>query len=265
MNFQAVSVGQKLIESGVGEGGYLDALGTPSALLLMQIRFVDRAIGSFLDELKKKGQLASTLVIITAKHGQSPVDSARYTRITSTGPVTTSPSRIIDACLPDSESNAGNQIGPTEDDVSLLWLKRGCSTETEVMSLETTSPANHNIAGIGQIFWGSALTQLFNAPGLPPRDPRTPDIIVTPDVGVTYSKSTSKQAEHGGFAHDDINVMLLLSGPWVSPKTFTAPVQTAQIGPTVLKVLGLNPDSLQAVRVEGTQVLPGFRRQEGEE
>jgi len=82
---------------------------------------------------------------------------------------------------------------------------------------------------------------------------------------VTYSKSTSKQAEHGGFAHDDINVMLLLSGPWVSPKTFTAPVQTAQIGPTVLKVLGLNPDSLQAVRVEGTQVLPGFRRQEGEE
>jgi len=265
MNFQAVSVGQKLIESGVGEGGYLDALGTPSALLLMQIRFVDRAIGSFLDELKKKGQLASTLVIITAKHGQSPVDSARYTRITSTGPVTTSPSRIIDACLPDSESNAGNQIGPTEDDVSLLWLKRGCSTETEVMSLETTSPANHNIAGIGQIFWGSALTQLFNAPGLPPRDPRTPDIIVTPDVGVTYSKSTSKQAEHGGFAHDDVNVMLLLSGPWVSPKTFTAPVQTAQIGPTVLKVLGLNPDSLQAVRVEGTQVLPGFRRQEGEE
>jgi hypothetical protein len=30
MNFQAVSVGQKLIESGVGTGGYLDASGTPS-------------------------------------------------------------------------------------------------------------------------------------------------------------------------------------------------------------------------------------------
>src|SRR5262249_15486559 len=28
MNFQAVSVGQKLIESGVGSGGYLDATGT---------------------------------------------------------------------------------------------------------------------------------------------------------------------------------------------------------------------------------------------
>jgi hypothetical protein len=262
MNFQAVSVGQKLIESGVGSGGYLDATGTPSALLLAQIRFVDNAVGSFVAELKKQGQLGSTLVIITAKHGQSPVDSARYTRITSTGPLTTAPSQIIDHCLPDSESNAGNQIGPTEDDVSLLWLKPSCSAETEVMALEMQSPASHNIAGIGQIFWGSALTQMFNAPGLPPRDPRTPDIIVTPDVGVTYSKSKKKQAEHGGFAHDDTNVMLLLSNPAFSPQTFTAPVQTAQVAPTLLKALGLNPQSLQAVRIEGTQVLPGLPQHE---
>ncbi len=265
MNFQAVSVGQKLIEPGVGGGGYLDATGTPSPLLLAQIRFVDNAIGSFVAELKKQGHLDSTLVIITAKHGQSPVDSARYTRITSTGPVTTSPSKMIDSCLPDSESNAGNQIGPTEDDVSLLWLKRGCSAETEVMTLETHSPASHNIAGIGQIFWGSALTQMFNAPGLPPKDPRTPDIIVAPDVGVTYSKSTAKQAEHGGFAHDDTNVMLLLSNPSLSPQTFTGPVQTAQVAPTLLRALGLNPGSLQAVRIEGAQVLPGFARHEDED
>jgi hypothetical protein len=258
MNFQAVSVGQKLIEAGVGSGGYLDATGTPSQLLLAQIRYVDNAIGSFIAELRSKGHLDSTLVIITAKHGQSPVDSPRYTRITSTGPVTTSPSQIIDSCLPDSESNAGNQIGPTEDDVSLLWLKRGCSADTQVAALETDSPANHNIAGIGQIFWGSALTQMFNAPGLPPKDPRTPDIIVAPNVGVTYSKSTKKQAEHGGFAHDDTNVMLLLYNPSFSPRTFSAPVQTAQVAPTLLKALGLDPGKLRAVQMEGTQVLPGL-------
>ena len=264
MNFQAVSVGQKLIEPAVGSGGYLDATGTPSALLLAQIRFVDAAIGSFMEELKKKGHLDSTLVIVTAKHGQSPVDSPRYTGISATGAVTTSPSRIIDDCLPDSESNAGNQIGPTEDDISLLWLRRACSAESEVMALETHSPASHNVAGIGQIFWGSALTQMFNAPGLSPKDPRTPDIIVVPNVGVTYSKSTAKQAEHGGFAHDDTNVMLLLSNPAFSPKTFTSPVQTAQVAPTLLNALGLDPQSLQAVRLEGTEVLPGFSRQEGE-
>ena len=44
-------------------------------------------------------------------------------------------------------------------------------------------------------------------------DPRTPDIIVLPNVGVVYTGSTKKQAEHGGFAHDDTNVMLLVSNP----------------------------------------------------
>ena len=51
----------------------------------------------------------------------------------------------------------------------------------------------------------------------PTVDPRTPDIIVTPNVGVTYTGSTKKLAEHGGFAHDDTNVILLLSNSCVHP------------------------------------------------
>jgi hypothetical protein len=258
MNFQAVSVGQKLIEPGVGSGGYLDAVGTPSALLLGEIQFVDQAIGKFVAAIHTQGLAGSTLIIISAKHGQSPVDSARYTRISSTGAVTTSPSRIVDGCLPDGESNAGGQIGPTEDDVSLLWLKSGCTAASQVALLESTSPASNNIAGIGQIFWGRSLSQNFNAPGLAPKDPRTPDIIVTPNVGVTYSKSTAKQAEHGGFAHDDVNVMLLVSNPHLDAKTVTSPVETMQVGPTILKALGLPPSSLDGVRLEGTAVLPGL-------
>jgi len=263
MNFQAVSVGQKLIEPGVGSGGYLDATGTPSPLLKQEIEFVDGAIGRFVAELRREGRADSTLLIITAKHGQSPVDSARYTRITSAGPLTTSPARLLDACLPDSESNAGNQIGPTEDDVSLLWLTSGCSVADAVTTLETQSPAAANIAGIGQIFWGAGIAQLFNAPGLPPGgDSRTPDIIVTPNVGVTYSKSTAKQAEHGGFAHDDTSVMLLLSNPRFAPRTVTTPVTTAQVAPTILSALGLSPASLQGVQREGTQALPGLPRED---
>jgi hypothetical protein len=259
MNFQVVSVGQKLIEANVGSGGYLDAIGTPSPLLLKEIEFVDTAIGEWVKELKKEGLFESTLIIITAKHGQSPIDSQRYVRITSTGPLTTSPNRLIDAdgCLPPSEANSGGQIGPTEDDISLLWLKSTCSAATEVQTLETQSPTSANIAGIGQIFWGPALEQMFNKPGIPPNgDPRTPDIIVTPNIGVTYSKSTAKQAEHGGFGHDDTNVIMLVSNPNIERKTITTPVETAQVAPTILKALGLDPKSLQAVRLEGTQVLP---------
>jgi hypothetical protein len=261
MNFQAVSVGQKLIEKNVGSGGYSDATGTPSEFLVQEIQFVDAAIGDWIAELHKQGLSDSTLVIITAKHGQSPIDSQRYVRLTAAGagPVTMAPSMIIDSCLPASESNAGNQLGPTEDDVSLLWLKTSCTTATEVATLESTSPAANNIAGIGEIFWGESLQQLFNKPGIPPDgDPRTPDILITPNIGVTYSGSTSKQAEHGGFSHDDTNVMILVSNPSLARNTITTPVQTSQVAPTILKALGLNPSDLQAVQLQGTPVLPGL-------
>jgi arylsulfatase A-like enzyme len=100
---------------------------------------------------------------------------------------------------------------------------------------------------------------MFNLPGLPPDgDPRTPDIIVTPNVGVTYSGSSKKLAEHGGFAHDDTNVMMLFSNPSMSPSTVYSPVETTQIAPTILAALGLDPDKLVSVQIENTQVLPGL-------
>jgi len=40
------------------------------------------------------------------------------------------------------------------------------------------------------------------------------------------------------------------------PHTIAAPVGTTQIAPTILHLLGLRPDALQAVRIEGTEVLP---------
>src|SRR5438477_5786884 len=89
-------------------------------------------------------------------------------------------------------------------------------------------------AGIGQIFYGPSLTTMFNAPGLPPNgDPRTPDIIVQPNVGAVYSGSSKKQAEHGGFAHDDTNVILLVSKPGFEAGTVTSFVETTQVAPTI--------------------------------
>jgi hypothetical protein len=175
--------------------------------------------------------------------------------------VTTSPATILANCLPFSESPSNpNGIGPTEDDVSLLWLNNNsCSTAQAVMMLRSQSPASANIAGIGQIFSGPGITQMFNAPGLPPKgDPRTPYILVTPNIGVTYSGSTKKLAEHGGFAHDDTNVMMLLSHPHLRSATVTSPVETMQVAPTILQALGLNPNALQSVQMEGTAVLPGI-------
>ena len=265
MNFQTVSVGQKLIEGSVGlTGGYGDSIGTPTAPLLNEIEFTDTAIGNMVASLKSNGIYESTLIVITAKHGQSPVDSARYLGISnSTGdPITTSPSTILDGfgCLPSTESpSTTGGIGPTEDDVSLVWLNSSCTTADAVSKLRSASPTTNNVAGIGEIFSGPILRTYFNAPGLPPNgDPRTPDILTTPDIGVTYSGSTKKLAEHGGFSHDDTNVMMLLSNPSFQPKTVTGPVETMQVAPTILEALGLDPNALETSTIEGTQVLPGL-------
>jgi hypothetical protein len=265
MNFQAVSVGQKLIEKSLSPkviGGYLDSQGTPSDSLLAEIEFVDSSIGKMVAELKHNGLLDSTLIVISAKHGQSPIDATRYLGISTVAgdPITTSPAGIADAagCLPTSESPSNpTGLGPTEDDVSLLWLDSKCTAESVVSMLEAQSPATNNIAGIGEIFWGQGITQLFNAPGLGPTlDPRTPDILVTPHIGVTYSGSSKKQAEHGGFAHDDTNVILFLSHAGLRAATVTTPVTTMEIAPTILRALGLDPEALESVQQEGTATLP---------
>ncbi len=255
MNFQAVSVGQKLIESGFPNGGYLDAAGTPGPSLLSEMKFVDDSIGEMIYELRDQGLDRDTLIIITAKHGQSPIDPNLYFSIPGkVNPSYMSPATLLENMLPYSESPANTSgLGPTEDDVSLLWLKPGAGVSAAVATLES----NRKTAGIGQIYYGASLALNYNWPGLPPYgDPRTPDILVTPNVGVTYTGSASKLAEHGGFAHDDTNVMLLLANPGFQPRTVYTEVGTLQIAPTILTALGLDPRKLDGVRLEGASALP---------
>jgi hypothetical protein len=115
-------------------------------------------------------------------------------------------------------------------------------------------------AGVGEIYAGPALTQMFNAPGLPPNgDPRTPDIIVTPNIGVVYTGGSKKLSQHGGFAHGDTNVMLLLSNPSFHPKTVTSPVETMRIASSILAALGLDPNQVMGVQLEHSQVLPAVQ------
>ncbi|HTW31781.1 MAG TPA: hypothetical protein VMD76_08890 [Candidatus Sulfotelmatobacter sp.] len=97
-------------------------------------------------------------------------------------------------------------IGATEDDVSVLWLKKGVSVSKAVNLLEQNATA----IGMGEIYYGGALALNYNVGGWNPgEDSRTPDIIVTPNVGVTYSGSTSMIGDHGGFAHEDTNVTMV--------------------------------------------------------
>ncbi len=251
MDYQSVSVGQKLIEPGVGTGGYLNAAGAPKPLLLSEIEYVDATIGDMIHALKDAGIYDETVIIVTAKHGQSPIDPALYKRNGTYTPAT-----LVENDLPYSESPANpNGIGPTEDDISLLWLADSGTTLSDVAILEKNAAE----IGLGQIYYGPTVALNYNKPGTGPgEDPRTPDIIVTPNVGVTYSNSKAKHAEHGGFAHDDTNVVLLVSNPDIVKRTVSIPTATAQVAPTILELLGLPADKLDAVRLEGTTALPSI-------
>ena len=266
MNFQAVSVGQKLIQGGTLKGGYTDAAGDPTVPMLGEIQFVDSAIGQMVTALKNQHLLDSTAIIITAKHGQSPIDTNRFFPIPgSSGTNGTPPSGIVASLLPAVYSDPTNGLGLAEDDISQIWLANADETVKAVNELESNGTA----VGLGQIYYGASINTLFNPPGVPDNpgpccklreggDPRTPDIVVIPNVGVVYTGSTKKQAEHGGYAWDDTNVMLLVSNPGLESTTIHSFVETTQVAPTILQLLGLDPSDLDAVKSEGTPVLPGL-------
>ena len=257
MNFQAVSVGQKLVEKSINvTGGYLDAAGTPSTALVGEIQFVDAAIGKMVSELKHRGLYQDTAIIITAKHGQSPIDPNRVLRIPADNANDEPPSMVLS---PTGNVGTGYPVlQALEDDISLLWL----ADNSEAATLNAVAQLQANAAKIGadggEFFYGRNLDLMFSDPRTP-EGSRTPDIIVAPNVGVVYTGGTKKVAEHGGFAHDDTTVIMLVSHPEISHAVIHSPVETAQVAPTILALLGLDPDSLIAVQKEGTQVLPGIQ------
>jgi phospholipase C len=224
MNFQEVSVGQKLPGN-----GYTDANGTPSSGLSGALDHTDQAIGKMVAELKKNNLFNSTLIIVTAKHGQSPIDPAKL--------------KFVDKSLITDGVPADQIAQLTTDDIGLIWLTDHSNTDSVAAAIEN----NKDKANIKQII----VNPVVNS--------RTPDIIVVPNEGVIYTKPGKKIAEHGGFNADDTNVALLLSNPAVN-NALVQPdaVQTTQVAPTILMALGMDPNALQAVKMEHTQMLPGL-------
>jgi len=243
MNFQSVSVGQKLAKAGDADykdptltGGYLNSNAAPGTALTLQFQFVDAALGKFRSELAKQGLDQSTLIIVSAKHGQSPIDVTD--RVTmSDAPFQQTP----------GYGTHGFEIC---DDEGLIWLEPDLE-KSSYKAAEAYLKANAAELHISQLLDRTSLTQLY---GDPFQNSRIPDFIAVTDHGVICTGGT-KLAEHGGFSDDDRNVALLVSAPDIKPEIVEAQTLTTQIAPTILYALGLNPSLLIGVQKEGTQVL----------
>lgn len=271
MNFQAVSVGQKLVTDNYDNscvtdtdpsinhqaGGYVAGSGTPSVVLAYGLQKTDAALASMIAALKNQGIYDSTLFIVTAKHGQSPINPAKVNK----------PGHFADlvAALPDGSTNPAAiavvnafncPTGPcgaiSDDDVALIWLQgQNISNQAVADYLNVNAVPLF----IDEVMGGAELMLKFNDPAT---DSRTPDVIVEPTYGTTYTTSTAKNSEHGGFSYGDTNVGLIVSNPAFKSAVLKTPVATSQVAPSILHALGVSPNALKSVQIEKTEVLPAL-------
>jgi arylsulfatase A-like enzyme len=270
MNFQAVSVGQKIQKDNSDggcaadtdpaingqQGGYVNGRGDPSVVLAYGLKKTDDALWEIINALKKAGIYDSTLIIVTAKHGQSPINLAKLTKpghfadlvCTVSDCTTNEAAKII--------TDAGNNCpeGPCgfvqDDDIALIWLPDQSKTTLVADYLNSNAKALF----IDEVMSGAELKLKFRDPL---HDSRTPDIIVQPVYGTVYTgASKNKVAEHGGFSFGDTNVGLIVSNRALDPRVVKTPVLTSQVAATILKSLGIEPTELQSVKKEGISVLP---------
>jgi hypothetical protein len=276
MNFQAVSVGQKLeMDNKVSSpslacptdtdptiagqpGGYTGGSGTPTAVLTYGLKFVvDDSLQSMIDGLRAAGIYDSTLFIVTAKHGQSPINPVKTNKpghfadlvaaVAVATNTTTDPGVVAIA----SANNCST--GPCgfvqDDDIALIWLE----DQTQIAAVAAYLNTNAKALFIDEVLAGPELQLKFNDPLV---DPAPPDIIVQPIYGTIYTGSQFKNAEHGGMSFADTNVGLIVSNPGIESQTVKSPVATSQVAASILEALGIDSSKLQAVRSEGTKVLP---------
>jgi hypothetical protein len=286
MNFQTVSTAEKLKSSPaalIGPnaqgnytegpsllGGYVTENGVqvPGPLLQSALDYVNDSLQRMADAIQAAGETNSTAIILTAKHGQSPLNNSQLQRIDD-GPII---SGVNAAWAKEHPSNPTLVVQEADDDGLLWWLSDRSRQATEFVKnyLWTHSAPAVNYAGqtvtvqhsgLNQVFAGQESARFF---GVANSDPHHPDVFGIAQVGTIYTTG-SKIAEHGGDNPGDRDVPLVVYAPGnVSHGQSDQWVENTQVAPTILKLLGLDPNQLQAVREEGTQVLPRIETRVGD-
>jgi hypothetical protein len=142
-----------------------------------------------------------------------------------------------------------------------LWLSdRSQAAADFARKFLLTHPATGNtIAGATRTLQASGLTKVYAGTGAAKlfgsSDPGRPDLFGFVQHGVVYTGKKAKIAEHGGNDPQDRNVPLVVSVPGGHGATDNRKVETTQIAPTILRLLGLDPKELKAVRIEHTRAL----------
>ncbi|HEX4705642.1 MAG TPA: alkaline phosphatase family protein [Pseudonocardiaceae bacterium] len=267
MNFQTVSTAEKLPTSEGMTGGYLADGVTPGPLLASSLDYINQQVSAFVAELRRDHLDRSTAIILSAKHGQSPTQPAALTRIPD-GPLVDG----LNAAWTAAHPGAGPLVAHTvDDDAIIMWLNDHSAAATSFAKSYLLAqngigndingnPKPYTTGGLKVLYAGADAARFF---GVRPGDARVPDLYGVVQHGVVYTGGHGKIAEHGGADAQDRNVPLVITSASAvdrddSGRVIDRPVHTIQIAPTILRLLGLDPDALQAVRIQHTAVLPGL-------
>ena len=276
MNFQSVSTAQKLNfshyahDGGVkGLGGYTNAGTIAGPVVAGALDFIDTQLRRIVAAINPK----DTLIIVSAKHGQSPVDRAKL-RLIDDGEVTGALNAAWATAHPATTSPLVSFS--ISDDAMLLWLSDRSETATDfakafLWNYQPLKVGGSNAAGTFVDYSGtvshSGLARILAGEdaadfiGVRKSDDRVPDLIGITTIGTVYSSPVKikKISEHGGDARQDRHVPIIVWGAGVHSVRIDERVETTQIAPTVLEALGLPARELKAVRLEHTESLPGIR------
>ena len=262
MNFQTVSTAEKLPMSDSLAGGYLPGTTTPGPLLRRALGYINDQLRAMDSEIHAQGLSDSTAIVVSAKHGQSPQDPNQLTRIDDSTII----NGVNAAWAATHPGAAPLVVAGTDDDAIMWWLseqsreaarfvKRYLWTHTATGNTITGASRTLAHSGLAKLYTGNAAARFF---GVPASDPRHPNVWGVVQVGVVYTGGKGKIAEHGGSNPADRSVPLVVYAPGsVAPGVFGSFVETTQIAPTIIRLLGLDPRALQAVQRQGTAVLPG--------
>lgn len=190
-------------------------------MLSAALDYIDAKVGALQAAIQAAGLADSTVIVLSAKHGQSPQDPAALTRIDDT-PIIAALNAAWAAKHPDrSMPLVAFNIA---DDGVLMWLhdrsaKAAAFAKDFLLAYSGTGTDINGGAraftrsGLTDVRAGTAAANYFNTQA---GDPRIPDLIGTTQVGVVYTGGRGKIAEHGGSNPQDRSVPLIVSGNPIS-------------------------------------------------
>ncbi len=221
--------------------GYVDAAATPSTGLAERFASLDAAIGRMVQGLKTKHLYDSTWIFVTSPYGQSPMDQRRRRLIPITRVLA-----VVNAVQPGLAAHVSG------GDAAMIWLRDSAKTSAVVKAFGDQTA----VLGIADIYSGARLTLTLNSPI---EDSRTPDIILQPEFGVLWTTQDDRApAAHGGMLDEETHVALLVSGSQLTGRYDPTYVPTTQLGPLLLRALGMEKFDLQALHLEHSPALPGI-------